>query len=420
MSEIFIPEMRNPPAKVKDAGLVNLAMAGAGVYNAKNSEIIFLPSGRNAECRLAYKLTDALFGVLDIQNVDCSGSEQAVYSLAERYVREYGKKALSWMEVSGRNLNLYGWAESEEAAIAAVNKAACLIKDTISPFLPPFSFLPEIHAGKIAVFNGVCETGKGAFHSTAGLKCSGCGSFFTPDSANLREEPPVNECMPEEPLIDVYTPAAHTIPLLCEYLGLENKNTLKAMLYTVEMPNNKKELLFAMIRGDRNISINKLSAFVESKFQKASFRRADPDEITSAFGEVAGFCGPVGVPDNVYMVADLTLKGGKNFVVGGNRPDYHRKGCCWKRDFEPPVADLMLYEESVPCSECGCELKETELRSLCSFECYDSEAAGENVLSCRDRDGQHSWPYRWRGRVSFESILLAVFENGNIDNLVNP
>jgi len=50
MSEIFIPEMRNPPAKVRDTGLINMAMAGAGVYNAKNAEIILLPF--RPQCRI--------------------------------------------------------------------------------------------------------------------------------------------------------------------------------------------------------------------------------------------------------------------------------------------------------------------------------------------------------------------------------
>ena len=419
MSEIFIPEMRNPPAKVRDTGLINMAMAGAGVYNAKNAEIILLPSGRSAELCLTEKLTEALSDGLGIQPVDCSGSEHAVYSLAERYVRDYREKALSWMEVSCRNLNFYGWAASEKEATIKADKAADVIKSTISRFLPSFSFIHEVNKGKIAAFRGVSETGKGAFYSSGGFMCSGCKSFFAPDSVYQSTEPPVNEAEPEEPLTDIYTPGAHTIPLLCEQLGLDNKDTLKAMLYTIEVPDGGKELLFAMIRGDRNISIKKLSAFVESKFSGASFRRAEPDEIVGSFGEVAGFCGPVGVPGNVNMVADASLKNGKNFVVGGNRPDYHRKGCCWKRDFEPPVADLLLYEESLPCPECGGVLKETELRDLCHIECYylNSNTQEEPVLSCSDREGLHLWPYRWKGSISLESVLLAVFEKGKIDNL---
>ncbi len=417
MSEIFIPETKNSPAKVRDIGLINLVLAGAGVYNAKSDDILFLPSGRAAECRLADSLVNALFERADLQLVDCSGSEDAIYSLAERYVREYGSRALSWMEVSGRKLNFYGWAESEEEASTKADAAACVTKNVIGGYLPFFSFLPEVRPGMSSMLSGICETEKGAFHSTAGLKCSGCGRLFMPDSVHVHKEPPVNAGMPEEPVTDVYTPGAHTIPLLCEQLGLHYKDTLKAMLYTVETEDNKKELLFAMIRGDKNISIQKLSAYVESKFHGASFRRAEADEIVGAFGEVAGFCGPVGVPDNVHMVADVSLKDGRNFVVGGNRPDYHRTGCCWKRDFEPQVADLLLYEESIPCPDCGGELKGTELRRLCSIESYKSSVKGEPTLSCRDREGLHSWPYRWKGSISLESILLAVYEKGCIDNL---
>ena len=47
MRELFIPETKTPPAKVKDAGLIALVMEGGGVYNAKTGELILLPIGRS-------------------------------------------------------------------------------------------------------------------------------------------------------------------------------------------------------------------------------------------------------------------------------------------------------------------------------------------------------------------------------------
>ena len=56
MTEKFIPAVKNPPAKVKDAGLVKMAMDGACVYNAKSGEIILLPKGMELKHGAAARL----------------------------------------------------------------------------------------------------------------------------------------------------------------------------------------------------------------------------------------------------------------------------------------------------------------------------------------------------------------------------
>mgnify|MGYP000853810304 FL=1 len=410
MRELFIPETKTPPAKVKDAGLIALVMEGGGVYNAKTGELILLPIGRSMINSIAGELEEALLEINGIQHIDCSASDESVNSLAERYVREYGEKALSWMLISGRKLRLWGWAADEENAKLKTAMAADTIRSIIERYIPDFDYLLEVSPGTVNRMAGVCSTNKGSLYEMEGLICSGCSGYCHQDSAYVCTSEPVNSGVEMENVKDVHTPGAHTIPLLCEQLGLHPSQTLKAMLYTIILPGGKKTLLFAMIRGDRNISINKLSTYIDSKFKGASFRKAESEEIVSSFGEVAGFCGPIGVPEGVHMVADNSLVGGRNFVVGGNRPDYHKTGCCWGRDFEPDVADLLLFEESMPCPECGASMMPVQLRKICTVECYGSEMRGEPVLLCRDRNGEHRWPYRWKAEVSLEALILSFYE----------
>lgn len=410
MRELFIPETKNPPAKVKDPGLINLVMEGAGVFNAKSKEIIFLPLGRSTLNSIAADLAEALLEKNGIQQVDCVASDESVNSLAERYVREFRDRALSWVVISERKLKLWGWSEKEEDAKMKVAMAADTIRSIIERYIPDFNYLLEIAPGTINRMVGVSLTGKGSLYEVEGLTCPASDSYYHDDSAYVYASERVNSEQKEEEVKDVYTPGAHTITLLCEQLGLVPKQALKAMLYTVIMPDGQKTLLFAMIRGDKNISINKLGAYVDLKFKGASFRRAENGEIVSAFGEVAGFCGPIGVPSGVHMVADKSLEGGKNFVVGGNKPDYHRTGCCWGRDFEPDVADLLLFEESTPSPEDGTPLISVQLRKICTVECYSSESRNEQILSCRDRNGEHKWPYRWKAEVSLEPLILSFYE----------
>lgn len=411
MAQAFVPRTNNSPAKVKDKGIINLVLQGAGVYNAKNGELLLLPEGLAEKDRLIRILFERLLSDGGFQPVDCCGSADSVFSLAERYAREYGEQALFWSQERCMEVALYGWGESADEIADKISVAVAVVTETVGE-KSPISFLTGTKAGARKVLIGTSATDKNSWNVIAGFKCVSCGEQYLPDSEYGEPAESVNATAAPEELRDVYTPDAHTIPLLCDYLNIPVETTLKAMLYTVEPAGGGKLLLFAMIRGDRDISIPKLAAWVENNYAGALFRRAEEREITVAFGEVAGFCGPVGVPDNVLTIADLSLKGGRNFVVGGNRPDYHKTGCCWGRDFQPPLVDLVLYTDSLPCPKCGQELREAWFRQVCELEYYHSEARGEKVLSCRDRDGTRSWPHRLSGRISLTPVLLSKYENG--------
>lgn len=409
MENFFTPLTKNPPAKVKDKGIVNLVLRGAGAYNAKGGELLLLPLALAGKDRLLGALLELLLDAGGFQPVDCGGSESAVFTLAERYVREYKEQALFWSQENGRCLELYGWGASGEEIISKMESAARAISAAAGE-LAPFVFLTGAQPGCLKVLRGVSPTEKGAENALSGCVCSDCGVKFLPDSQYDGQRPPENQ-EAEETLQEVYTPGAHTIPLLCEYLKVPVERTLKAMLYTMETADGGKKLLFVMIRGDKDVSIPKLAAWIAANYPGADFRRAGEAEIIEAFGEVAGFCGPVNVPGNVQMVADLSLEGAKNLVCGGNRPDYHITGCCWGRDFSPPLADLELYAAGQRCPQCGGALGEAWFRQICLLEYYYSDSRGESTLSCRDREGAHSWPYRLRGNVSLIQAILAIYEN---------
>lgn len=416
VTDFFVPSTKNPPAKVKDGGLIKLVMSGAGVYNAKSGSIIYLPDGRAAARRIAHRLVCSLFDTAGFQPVDCGAAEQNVASLPERYVREYGASALRWLEVRDRTIRTWAWAADRDEAGAAADQVISAVASSVKIWLPSFNFVSDVMPENDFTSVGVCGTEKGALNALTGFKCGKCGQFYLPDSDFSSKELPVNFDKEEASLSEIHTPGAHTIPLLCEQLGLNVTDTLKAMLYTVDKPDGSHQLMFVMIRGDKDVSLKKLGAYVRANFPAgSSFRRAEAEEILDAFGEVAGFCGPVGVPENVHMVADKSIEGGKNFVVGGNRPDYHRTGCCWGRDFKPPVADLMLFEEKTPCPECGEKLEEAWLRRICTVKTFNIEANGGHALACRDRDGVHTWPCICEAEISVDAMMLALFESGLIE-----
>jgi prolyl-tRNA synthetase len=70
-----------------------------------------------------------------------------------------------------------------------------------------------------------------------------------------------------------------------------------------------------------------------------------------------GYCGPVGTKCK-RVLADVSLKGRVNWVVGGNKKDTHISGANPGRDFpEPEYADFTTVFAGDPCPRCGHKLE---------------------------------------------------------------
>jgi prolyl-tRNA synthetase len=74
-------------------------------------------------------------------------------------------------------------------------------------------------------------------------------------------------------------------------------------------------------------------------------------------GGPAGYCGPVGVRSGVRIVADESLRGITNWVVGGNKPDTHIANAVQGRDFDlSAFSDFTLVEGGDLCTRCNTPL----------------------------------------------------------------
>jgi prolyl-tRNA synthetase len=83
-----------------------------------------------------------------------------------------------------------------------------------------------------------------------------------------------------------------------------------------------------------------------------------PDtRFADAIGGVVGYCGPVGTKC-ARVLADVSLKGRVNWIVGGNKPDTHLAGANPGRDFpEPEWGDFTSVFAGDPCPRCGTPLQ---------------------------------------------------------------
>jgi prolyl-tRNA synthetase len=203
---------------------------------------------------------------------------------------------------------------------------------------------------------------------------------------------------------EVYTPGATTIGELCRQVGCSPEGTMKTMFYALE--TGKEPLVVAaFIPGHLPISLSKLGRALGGVV-----RRATPEELARSVGEVAGFCGPVGLPSSVLKVADPSVLCASSLVVGANRVDYHLRGALYGRDFEADrTADLIELVPGGACPSCGSTLGAESHRILGFAELPDrpDPAAG---ISVRDREGTRIYPHLLRGELFLERILTAILE----------
>lgn len=154
----------------------------------------------------------------------------------------------------------------------------------------------------------------------------------------------------------VHTPGTKTIEAVAEFLGVDEKKTIKALLFDTYDENGKhKEYVAAFIRGDRELNMTKLVNVLGIPEHAIEF--ADEEKMGAATGAVGGFTGPLGLHE-CRIIADSEIVEAKNLCAGACEKDYHIKNVNYKRDYEADdVADIKLIKESDKCPQCGKPVK---------------------------------------------------------------
>ncbi|MBP7211360.1 proline--tRNA ligase [bacterium] len=158
----------------------------------------------------------------------------------------------------------------------------------------------------------------------------------------------------EAEIID--TPDTTTIEALCDFLKVPATVILKTLVYVVD-----KEYVLVHIRADRAVEETKLKNALNAE----DVRIASSVEIEDlmqqhGFGASKGFIGSKGM-DGVRVIADKSVEGMKNFVVGINQQDKHLVGANFGSDVETTkeIYDVGLVQAGDNCPKCGAPLKVT-------------------------------------------------------------
>jgi len=149
------------------------------------------------------------------------------------------------------------------------------------------------------------------------------------------------------PMEEVHTPDVRTIEEVCGFLNVEPRDVVKTMIFMCD-----DTPVAVLVRGDEDINEAKLRNYLGCD----SIELAMDDTILEVTGSPRGFAGPIAIKSRI--VADYSLMGMTNFVVGANRENYHIKNCNNGRDFEiTDYADVRMIREGDACPRCGKELR---------------------------------------------------------------
>lgn len=185
--------------------------------------------------------------------------------------------------------------------------------------------------------------------------CNACKMAATTEKAEVADECS-EEDVKEIPLEKIYTPNTKTITEVAQYLDIDEKKTIKALLFvTHDDQGEKSGYAIAFIRGDRELNEVKLINALGIHEHQIEF--ADEAEIADATGAVGGFTGPIGLV-NCKVVIDSELTKLKNLCAGANEKNYHIKNVNYGRDYKGDIiADIKTLKANDPCPKCGAPVK---------------------------------------------------------------
>lgn len=208
----------------------------------------------------------------------------------------------------------------------------------------------------------------------------------------------------EKELEMVHTPHQETIEDVCNYLNIDVKKSVKALLM-----NANNELVVLFVRGDRELCENKVCKLLG--INELNF--AD-DALIATSNAVPGYTGPIGL--NCKVVVDNEVLQMKNFCCGANKEEYHYINANVKDIKYDIVGDVVNVQEGDTCPECGGKLyfkKGIEIGNLFKLGTKYAEKLGLTYL---DENNQEQTVVMGCYGIGPGRILASLIEQSNDEN----
>lgn len=401
VSQLFNPTLREVPAEAEvvshqlmvRAGLIRKSAAGVYTYlplglrvlkkieqivreemDAQGGQEVLLPIIQPAELWRETGRWDVygaeMFRLRDRHEREfCLGPthEEIVTDLVRGEVRSYKQLPLLLYQIQnkyrderrprfglmrGREFvmkDLYSFDRDEAGAAASYRKmysAYCRVFERCGLTYRPV----EADAGAIGGSGGthefmvLAESGEAAV-----VYCPECDYAANVEKAECRPQSVADTEAGE--LTKVATPEVKTIEQVSEYLDIPKHQLIKSLLY-----QGDDRTFLVLVRGDREVNEVKIN---NALGEFLSLQLASSEVVEGLLGCEPGYVGPVGVPSNLTVVADLEVPLMSRAVCGANERDAHYVEVNPQRDLRfDQVLDLRMVEAGEGCPKCEAELKE--------------------------------------------------------------
>lgn len=226
----------------------------------------------------------------------------------------------------------------------------------------------------------------------------------------------VQQTAATETMEKVATPGAHTVDEAAESLGLASTQVLKSMLYIATTAGEEQPVMVLM-RGNDEVNEVKVSRHLKAD----DLRLATEEEAGQILGAHPGSLGPVGVGEEVTILADDYVKVLVNMALGANDDGYHYKNANIDRDFRVDAfGDFRNVQEGELAPD-GQPLKFTrgiEIGHIFKLGTRYSETLGAKVL---DQNGRETDVIMGSYGIGISRLLSAIAEqNADENGLVWP
>lgn len=223
---------------------------------------------------------------------------------------------------------------------------------------------------------------------------------------NLRINKKSHESIKE--LEKVATPDAKTIDEVAAFLGSEPEQEIKTLVFIAD-----EEPVVVLMRGNDELNEVKLKNYLDCDF----LRPAEDAEAVQYLGADFGSLGPVGVADEIKIVADLDVEGMVNASVGANENGFHYINVNIERDYRvDEFVDLRLVKEGDLSPDGEGVLKFTrgiEIGHIFKLGTRYSESLGATVL---DENGREVPIIMGSYGIGVSRLLSAIVEQNCDDN----
>lgn len=204
----------------------------------------------------------------------------------------------------------------------------------------------------------------------------------------------------------VATPERKSIEEVSSFLELPPECFLKCLIYEADSKLNA-----VLIAGNRSVNESKLQAFLGA----GGLRLASDSLVEEKVGVLPGYVGPVGLPEEISLLADYSVLTRNNWICGANREGMHNLNVNLERDFKVVnLTDVSFATAGDLCPKCR-EGKLEESRGIEVGQVFYLGDKYSKLMNCTflDENGESRFAQMGCYGIGVGRTLAAAIEQGH-------